>query len=262
MNAKRTKRWAVGLVMAMLLPMAAYAGSGPFVDVPDDHTFAGDIEWMWDNGITRGCNPPTNNKYCPDDAISRGEVAAFFHRYSQLDQGNDGVGTQGPGGAVGPQGPQGPKGDTGPRGPQGPQGEKGDAGPAGPQGPEGEQGVQGPEGPEGPQGPKGDKGDKGDQGEQGPQGEQGEQGPQGPAGTIGDVTVATNQATWSGGQQTQSLTATCPAGHVALGGGFKVDSGNASWLVTASRPDGNGWTVVAEGAGATTATVYVSCVES
>ncbi|MEX0699418.1 MAG: SpoIID/LytB domain-containing protein [Acidimicrobiia bacterium] len=31
-------------------------------------------------GITVGCNPPTNNKFCPTDAVTRGQMAAFFKR--------------------------------------------------------------------------------------------------------------------------------------------------------------------------------------
>jgi hypothetical protein len=240
MKLTRTKTIITGLAMAMLLPMAAYAASGPFLDVADDHLFSEEISWMYENGITKGCNPPDNTEYCPKSSITRGEVAAFFYRYSQLDQANPGLDNQVPG-EDGAQGAQGEKGKPGPAGPEGPQGEQGHDGPVGPEGPQGEQGPDGPEGPEGPQG---------------------EKGPQGPAGTIGEVVVATNQANWSGGQQTQSMTATCPTDHVVVGGGFSVDSGNASWTVTDSRPDGNGWKVVASGAGTTTATVYATCIQS
>ena len=31
-------------------------------------------------GITDGCNPPVNNRYCPDDLISRGQMAKFLDR--------------------------------------------------------------------------------------------------------------------------------------------------------------------------------------
>lgn len=244
--------------MAMVLPMAAYAASGPFHDVADNHLFSKEIAWMYENGITKGCNPPDNTEYCPESAITRGEVAAFFYRYSQLDQANPGSDNQIPG-KDGAQGLQGEKGERGPAGPEGPQGERG---PEGPEGPEGAQGPTGEKGDKGEKGDTGEQGPQGPQGEQGSQGPQGEQGPQGPAGTIGEVVVATNQANWSGGQQNQSLTATCPTGHVVVGGGFAVDSGNASWTVTDSRPDGNGWKVVASGAGTTTATVYATCIQS
>jgi hypothetical protein len=282
MKLTRAKTIITGLAMAMVLPMAAYAASGPFLDVADNHLFSEEISWMYENGITKGCNPPDNTEYCPERSITRGEVAAFFYRYSQLDQANPGLDNQVPGedgaqglqgekgepGPAGPEGPQGEQGPDGPEGPVGPQGEQGPEGPQGeqgsdgPEGPVGPQGEQGPDGAEGPEGAQGPKGEKGDSGEQGPQGPQGEQGPQGPAGTIGEVVVATNQANWSGGQQTQSLTATCPTDHVVVGGGFSLDSGNASWTVTDSRPDGNGWKVVASGAGTTTATAYATCILS
>jgi hypothetical protein len=31
-------------------------------------------------GITLGCNPPTNNRYCPIDPVTRGQMAAFIKR--------------------------------------------------------------------------------------------------------------------------------------------------------------------------------------
>src|SRR5688572_23040644 len=157
---KNMKRVAIALGALLVFPMGAYAGSGTFVDVPDDHIFVGDIEWLYDNGITRGCNPPANTKFCPDDSITRGEVAAFFHRYSQWDMANDPT-------IVGSA--TGEKGAPGARGPQGPAGPEGKAGPQGPAGPEGKVGPQGPQGEKGEKGEKGDKGDPGNTGPIGPQ---------------------------------------------------------------------------------------------
>ena len=51
-----------------------------FTDVPNDHTFYEDILWLADQGITRGCNPPTNDQFCPDDFVTRGQMAAFLVR--------------------------------------------------------------------------------------------------------------------------------------------------------------------------------------
>jgi hypothetical protein len=31
-------------------------------------------------GVTLGCNPPTNDEYCPDDLVTRGQMAAFLKR--------------------------------------------------------------------------------------------------------------------------------------------------------------------------------------
>jgi hypothetical protein len=54
--------------------------SGPFVDVPVDHIFSSAISWLADEGITRGCNPPDNTRFCPADFVTRGQVAAFLAR--------------------------------------------------------------------------------------------------------------------------------------------------------------------------------------
>ena len=64
---------------ALLIPAAVYA-SHQFTDVPNSHTFHNAIDWMKDNNITVGCNPPANTRYCPDDNVSRGQMAAFMRR--------------------------------------------------------------------------------------------------------------------------------------------------------------------------------------
>lgn len=51
-----------------------------FADVPDSHVFADDIVWLANSGITRGCNPPDNDLFCPDDPVTRGQMAAFLTR--------------------------------------------------------------------------------------------------------------------------------------------------------------------------------------
>lgn len=58
--------------------------SGPFGDVPTDHLFVTAITWLADKGITRGCNPPVNDLYCPDDSVTRGQMAAFLTRALHL----------------------------------------------------------------------------------------------------------------------------------------------------------------------------------
>ena len=55
-----------------------------FEDVSCDHTFAASIQWLADEGITLGCNPPSNTKYCPSDFVTRGQMAAFFVRALSL----------------------------------------------------------------------------------------------------------------------------------------------------------------------------------
>ncbi len=39
-----------------------------------------DIDKLFESGITKGCNPPLNDQYCPQREISRGEMAAFLRR--------------------------------------------------------------------------------------------------------------------------------------------------------------------------------------
>jgi len=51
-----------------------------FIDVPRGSLFFGDVEWLAEQGITKGCNPPVNDRYCPDDAVTRGQMAAFLVR--------------------------------------------------------------------------------------------------------------------------------------------------------------------------------------
>ncbi|MEA3509890.1 MAG: S8 family serine peptidase, partial [Actinomycetota bacterium] len=51
-----------------------------FID-DDDSVFEADIEWMAAEGITKGCNPAEGNtKFCPDDRVTRGQMAAFLVR--------------------------------------------------------------------------------------------------------------------------------------------------------------------------------------
>jgi hypothetical protein len=49
-------------------------------DDDDSSVFEADIEWMADEGITKGCNPPDNDLYCPNGHVTRGQMAAFLHR--------------------------------------------------------------------------------------------------------------------------------------------------------------------------------------
>ncbi|MGA9595509.1 MAG: Ig-like domain-containing protein, partial [Acidimicrobiia bacterium] len=46
--------------------------------------FVNDIVWLANEGITKGCNPPTNDQYCPNDNVTRGQMAAFLVRFLGL----------------------------------------------------------------------------------------------------------------------------------------------------------------------------------
>ena len=43
-----------------------------------------DIAWLSAFGITKGCNPPNNDRYCPTDGVTREQMAAFLSRALDL----------------------------------------------------------------------------------------------------------------------------------------------------------------------------------
>ena len=71
----------IALVMAILFAVLPPGGS--FVD-DDGNTHEGSIEAIYEAGVTLGCNPPVNDRYCPDETVTRGQMAAFFVRALQL----------------------------------------------------------------------------------------------------------------------------------------------------------------------------------
>lgn len=76
-------RWlaAVALSIALIgLPGAALA-SHLFSDVPTSHTFHADISALVAKGVTGGCG---GGKYCPNDYVTRAQMAAFLNRLGAL----------------------------------------------------------------------------------------------------------------------------------------------------------------------------------
>ena len=61
------------------LTTSALPPGGTFTD-DNGSTFEGLIEAIAARGITKGCNPPANDRFCPDDAVTRGEMAVFLVR--------------------------------------------------------------------------------------------------------------------------------------------------------------------------------------
>jgi len=53
--------------------------NGTFTD-DDGNVHESNIEAIAAKGITLGCNPPDNSRYCPDDSVTRGAMAAFIAR--------------------------------------------------------------------------------------------------------------------------------------------------------------------------------------
>ncbi|MCP4964283.1 MAG: hypothetical protein GY926_03510 [bacterium] len=56
----------------------------PFTDL-DDSIHTGDINSIAAAGLTVGCNPPTNDRFCPDRLVTRGQMATFLTRGLDLD---------------------------------------------------------------------------------------------------------------------------------------------------------------------------------
>ena len=59
------------------LPVTSAPGTATFNDVPTSHPFFQFIEALYASGITAGCQaaPPL---YCPDNPVTRGQMAAFI----------------------------------------------------------------------------------------------------------------------------------------------------------------------------------------
>jgi hypothetical protein len=53
---------------------------GSFVDVPRSNVHRPAINRLASTGVTRGCNPPTNDRYCPAAPVTRDQMAAFLNR--------------------------------------------------------------------------------------------------------------------------------------------------------------------------------------
>lgn len=75
----------VGLAVALSPEAEGIVLAGYFTD-DNGHLFEGDIDAIADVGITRGCNPPANSRYCPEDDVNRGAMAAFIRRALDLPQ--------------------------------------------------------------------------------------------------------------------------------------------------------------------------------
>ena len=77
------KAQAVGPYISWIDDTVARFESGTFID-DDDSIHESDIEWLAANGITKGCNPPTNDRFCPTASVTRGQMAAFIRRALSL----------------------------------------------------------------------------------------------------------------------------------------------------------------------------------
>lgn len=69
----------VTIALVVAIPATSIAGDR-FSDVPGSNIFHDDIGWLADQGVTRGCNPPANDQFCPEDPGTRQQMAAFMRR--------------------------------------------------------------------------------------------------------------------------------------------------------------------------------------
>lgn len=81
-------RYVLPVLASVLMALASVAVAqedlpGSFVD-DDDNVHEQNIEAIAAEGITRGCNPPANHYFCPEDEVTRGQMAAFLRRALSL----------------------------------------------------------------------------------------------------------------------------------------------------------------------------------
>ena len=69
----------VGIALAAGQTASALVVTG-FFDDDNGHLFEREIDAIAAANITKGCNPPANTNFCPDDDVTRGEMAAFMKR--------------------------------------------------------------------------------------------------------------------------------------------------------------------------------------
>ncbi len=72
----RRGQLAAFLHRALGSDLDADGGSSGFTDIADSE-FRADIEWLAATGITKGCS---TTRFCPDDRVTRGQIAAFLVR--------------------------------------------------------------------------------------------------------------------------------------------------------------------------------------
>jgi hypothetical protein len=71
-----------GQMAAFLVRAVGYtdSGGGDLFDDDDGSVFEADIDRLGTAGVTKGCNPPANDRFCPARNVSRAEMATFLVR--------------------------------------------------------------------------------------------------------------------------------------------------------------------------------------
>ena len=70
------------VMAAFLVRAMGYSddGGGDLFGDDDGSIFENDIDKLATAGVTKGCNPPVNDRFCPTRNLARGQMAAFRHR--------------------------------------------------------------------------------------------------------------------------------------------------------------------------------------
>ncbi len=71
---------AIAATTLVAIPAAQAANPGGTFTDDDQNIHEGYIEAIAAAGITTGCNPPFNTEYCPNQIVTRGQMAAFLVR--------------------------------------------------------------------------------------------------------------------------------------------------------------------------------------
>ena len=84
--SRRRSRFVAALALvalALLIPLGALA-AGSFTDLNPGSGHNPNIQAIADVGITTGCNPPDFTQYCPNDLVTREQMASFLARAAGL----------------------------------------------------------------------------------------------------------------------------------------------------------------------------------
>ena len=89
-----SRLWKLSRATVLAIVLVQVFGSGLAVADPSDPggtftddngtVFEGAIEAIAAAGITFGCNPPSNDRFCPNGTVTRGQMAAFIARADNL----------------------------------------------------------------------------------------------------------------------------------------------------------------------------------
>lgn len=86
---RKVTRGEMAAFLVRALELADDSGMDWFND-DDESVFQSDINALAATGITAGCNPPDNDRFCPEVVISRAQMAAFLVRGLELSDPGEG----------------------------------------------------------------------------------------------------------------------------------------------------------------------------